>query len=92
MLDVDRAGPAAARIFAGQGFAVRMAPSPWRLPPGSALEAAAAAAGLRTLVLNTGPQQPEAIALYLSGGYTPVPPFGHYADTRGALFYGRALG
>lgn len=39
----SEAGPAAARIFAGQGFAVRMAPSPWRLPPGSALEAAAAA-------------------------------------------------
>lgn len=37
------AGPVAARIFAGQGFVVRMAPSPWRLPPGSALEAAAAA-------------------------------------------------
>ena len=55
------------------------------------LEAEAAAAGLRTLVLNTGPQQPEAIALYLSSGYTPVPPFGHYAATRGALFYGRAL-
>lgn len=56
-----------------------------------ALESAARAAGVRHLVLNTGVQQPEAIALYESTGWESVAAFGHYAATPGALFYGRAL-
>ena len=55
------------------------------------LERTAAAAGLARLVLNTGPEQPAAIALYESVGYTPVPGFGHYACHPGALFYGKPL-
>lgn len=55
------------------------------------LETDAAAAGLQALILNTGREQPEAIALYESMGYEPVPAFGHYADTPGALFYGRRV-
>ena len=43
-------------------------------------------AGLVRLLLETGTEQPEAIALYESAGWTPVPAFGHYASdprTRG---------
>ena len=43
------------------------------------------------MVLNTGDQQPEAIALYESSGYLPSEGFGHYADTPGAIFYGKDL-
>jgi GNAT superfamily N-acetyltransferase len=43
------------------------------------LERTAAAAGVRRLVLETGDQQPEAIALYLSCGYVDEPAFGFYA-------------
>lgn len=42
------------------------------------LEEDARAAGRLRMVLETGDQQPEAIALYLSSGYTPSPKFGHY--------------
>lgn len=55
------------------------------------LERSAAGAGVRELVLNTGPQQPEAIALYESAGYEPVPGFGHYACHPGAVFLGKRL-
>ena len=55
------------------------------------LERTAAAAGLARLVLNTGPEQPAAIALYESTGYRPVAGFGHYACHPGALFYGKSL-
>jgi hypothetical protein len=43
------------------------------------------------LVLNTGPSQPEAIALYESAGYRPVPGFGHYACHEDAVFFGKKL-
>ncbi|MCX6407819.1 MAG: GNAT family N-acetyltransferase [Propionibacteriales bacterium] len=43
------------------------------------LERTAAEAGVRRLVLETGDQQPEAIALYTSSGYADVPAFGFYA-------------
>jgi len=55
------------------------------------VEDTARAAGIRRLVLNTGPEQPEAIALYLADGYTITEPFGHYACLGGALFYGKDL-
>lgn len=45
------------------------------------LEATAAEAGVEVLVLETGTLQPEAIALYTSAGYVPVPGFGHYRDS-----------
>ncbi|MEV7726856.1 GNAT family N-acetyltransferase [Streptomyces sp. NPDC087917] len=44
----------------------------------AALEADALAAGRTRMVLETGDQQPEAIALYLSSGYAPAQKFGHY--------------
>jgi GNAT superfamily N-acetyltransferase len=55
------------------------------------LERTAAAAGIGRAVLNTGPAQPEAIALYAKHGYEPVPGFGHYACHPDALFYGKTL-
>lgn len=49
------------------------------------------AAGLRRLLLETGTEQPEAVALYESEGWTPVPPFGHYAHDPRTRCYGRDL-
>jgi GNAT superfamily N-acetyltransferase len=45
------------------------------------LEAAAAAAGLAVMVLETGTEQPEAMALYESAGYSRIEPFGHYRES-----------
>jgi GNAT superfamily N-acetyltransferase len=42
------------------------------------LERTAAEAGAEAMVLETGTAQPEAIALYESSGYTPIPSFGYY--------------
>ncbi|MFF5446908.1 GNAT family N-acetyltransferase [Streptomyces sp. NPDC012888] len=44
------------------------------------LEADATAAGRTRMVLETGDQQPEAIALYLSAGYEMCPKFGYYRE------------
>lgn len=56
------------------------------------LEASAVAAGRRRMVLETGQRQPEAIALYGSCGYTPVPKFGHYAEEEESVHLGKVLG
>jgi GNAT superfamily N-acetyltransferase len=48
--------------------------------------------GYQRLVLETGLAQPEAIALYESAGYLPVPGFGHYADQPLSRSYGKDLG
>lgn len=40
----------------------------------------ARALGYTTLVLETGTEQPEAMALYAAEGYRPIPSFGHYAS------------
>ncbi len=45
------------------------------------LEATAAASGYDLVVLETGLAQPEAIALYESSGYLPIPGFGIYATS-----------
>lgn len=45
------------------------------------LEEAAAAAGMRALVLETGLRQPEAIALYESSGYRRIPGYGYYCGS-----------
>jgi GNAT superfamily N-acetyltransferase len=55
------------------------------------LEATAAEWGATRVVLNTGDQQPEAIALYESSGYHGIDGFGHYACAPGAVFYGKEL-
>lgn len=57
----------------------------------AALEASAARAGHRSVVLNTGQQQPEALALYERLGYRPVPGYGVYACAPDAVFLGREL-
>jgi GNAT superfamily N-acetyltransferase len=57
----------------------------------AALEESAARAGHRAVVLNTGPQQPEALALYEALGYGPVPGFGVYADAPDGVFLGKDL-
>jgi len=46
-----------------------------------ALETEARKLGARRLVLETGPRQPEAIALYRSAGFVEIPLFGEYLDS-----------
>ena len=46
----------------------------------AALEAAAGDAGYHTVRLETGPAQPEALALYERVGYRRIPTFGRYRD------------
>jgi GNAT superfamily N-acetyltransferase len=46
------------------------------------LEADAWEAGYTHLVLETGPRQPEAEALYARRGYTRIDAYGHYAEAR----------
>ena len=55
------------------------------------LEATARAAGAEVMVLETGLAQPEAIALYESSGYAPVPGFGFYKDAPLARCFARRL-
>jgi GNAT superfamily N-acetyltransferase len=55
------------------------------------LERTAAAAGITRLVLETGPEQPEGIALYRSAGYVEVPAFGYYADEPLSVHLGKVL-
>ena len=57
----------------------------------AALEEGAAAAGHAEVVLNSGREQPEALALYADLGYGPVPGYGVYACAPGAVFLGKAL-
>jgi hypothetical protein len=49
------------------------------------------AAGILVMILETGPRQPEALALYAQAGYAPIPAFGHYADRPAAHFLGKRL-
>ena len=55
------------------------------------LEADAAAHGAEVAILETGLAQPEAIALYESSGYTPIPAFGYYKDAPLSRCYARRL-
>ncbi len=58
------------------------------------LQDAARARGWTTLRLETGPRQPEAIALYEGAGYRLIPAFGAYVgapDATSSLFYERVL-
>ena len=55
------------------------------------LERAALAAGRTRVVLETGEAQPEAVQLYKSAGYTPVPAFGYYAGEPLSIHLGKDL-
>jgi GNAT superfamily N-acetyltransferase len=60
----------------------------------AALEDEARSRGWATLRLETGPRQPEAIALYTGAGYRPIEAFGIYAgaaDAGDSLFFERVL-
>ncbi|MET9534203.1 MULTISPECIES: GNAT family N-acetyltransferase [unclassified Streptomyces] len=57
----------------------------------AALEESARAAGRTRMVLETGDQQPEAIALYTSSGYTPCPKFGHYREYQSSRCFAKPL-
>jgi GNAT superfamily N-acetyltransferase len=59
-----------------------------------ALEIAAGERGWWRLRLETGPRQPEAIALYTGSGYRPIGAFGAYdgdPDAGDSLFFERVL-
>jgi GNAT superfamily N-acetyltransferase len=55
------------------------------------LETTALEAGSPAMVLETGVEQPEAITLYLSAGYSPVEGFGHYKWSPKSRYYGKLL-
>jgi GNAT superfamily N-acetyltransferase len=55
------------------------------------LEAEAADLGYRRLHLETGLRQPEAIRLYESAGYQPIPTYGQYAGDELSLCFGKDL-
>jgi GNAT superfamily N-acetyltransferase len=57
----------------------------------AALETDARAAGRTRMVLETGTEQPEAIALYESSGYEPCAKFGHYRDSPMSRCFARSL-
>ncbi|WNM27623.1 GNAT family N-acetyltransferase [Demequina capsici] len=54
-------------------------------------ESFARRAGATRLVLETGDQQPEALSLYDSIGYTRIAGYGEWKDDEGTLCYGRTL-
>ncbi|GAB3173665.1 GNAT family N-acetyltransferase [Streptomyces incanus] len=55
------------------------------------LEEDARAAGRLRMVLETGTQQPEAVALYTSSGYEPCEKFGYYRFHDSSLCYAKPL-
>jgi ribosomal protein S18 acetylase RimI-like enzyme len=56
------------------------------------LERTAWTAGCRRTVLESGSQQPEALAFYRARGYGEVPGFGVYRDAPGSISFARPLG
>lgn len=56
------------------------------------LEETAAGAGADVMILETGTEQPEALALYASSGYLPIPGFGFYRDSPLNRCLARVLG
>jgi GNAT superfamily N-acetyltransferase len=55
------------------------------------LEETAAEAGADVMILETGTEQPEALALYASSGYELVEKFGHYSWSPKSRCYGKLL-
>ncbi|SDQ76486.1 GNAT family N-acetyltransferase [Quadrisphaera sp. DSM 44207] len=56
-----------------------------------AVEERARALGATRLVLETGSEQPEALAMYAAEGYAPVAAFGHYATSPTSRHLGKDL-
>ncbi|TQS44264.1 GNAT family N-acetyltransferase [Cryptosporangium phraense] len=55
------------------------------------LERTAAEAGYERVILETGDQQPESVALYRAAGYAATAPFGHYAADAGSMYFAKML-
>lgn len=55
------------------------------------LEECARSAGYEQLWLETGTEQPEAMALYTSAGYSPILAFGQFADSPRSRCYAKPL-
>jgi GNAT superfamily N-acetyltransferase len=55
------------------------------------LEEEAVALGYSTMWLETGTEQPEAISLYESHGYEPIPNYGSYKDDPRSRCFARRL-
>jgi GNAT superfamily N-acetyltransferase len=47
--------------------------------------------GFTRIVMETGLRQPEAMGLYASSGYEPIPGFGHYRDSPINRCFGKDL-
>jgi putative acetyltransferase len=56
------------------------------------LEARASSAGCTLFTLETGPYQPEALALYASAGYERCGPYGDYPDDPLSIFMQKHIG
>jgi len=56
-----------------------------------AVEDLAREIGYAELWLETGMEQPEALALYEQAGYTPIPPYGEYQDYEDSRCFARPL-
>lgn len=80
--DVELKRMYVAPAFRGRGLARAVLAS---------LERTAGEAGFDRVILETGQRQPEAIALYRSAGYEPVPSFGYYAGEPEAVHLGKAV-
>jgi len=55
------------------------------------IEAAARRGGAVRIVLETGTEQPEAIALYIALGYTRIEPYGAYKDAPDSVCFAKDL-
>ncbi len=56
-----------------------------------ALEAEARQLGIRSLVLETGTAQPDAVRFYEREGYVPIPLFRHYVGSDLSLCFAKVL-
>lgn len=57
----------------------------------AALEEEARRLGYRRLRLETGDQQPEAVALYAQAGYARIDPYGPFADDPSSIYLEKTL-
>jgi GNAT superfamily N-acetyltransferase len=58
----------------------------------AALEEEARSLGYAFVRLETGDRQPEAIGLYVSSGYLPIPRFGPFAEDERSVCLEKRLG